>query len=82
LVKLYICRVVLFRVSLLYSVGLYYVLLPFCSELKLLNVVMRTLARICKLGIGMIVSKYNVPSTNLSEHEIKHRICGSILWTP
>ena len=36
------------------------------------NVIIRTLVCISKSGIGMIASKYNVPSTNLGVYEIKH----------
>jgi len=32
------------------------------------------LACISKLGIGVIASKYNIPSTNLSVHEMKHHM--------
>jgi len=38
------------------------------------NVIIRTLACISKLVIGMIASKYNILATNLSVREIKHRM--------
>jgi len=42
---------------------------------------MHTGLYVAKLAIGMIASKYNIPSTNLSVHEIKHRTCGNTLGT-
>ena len=38
------------------------------------NIIVATLARINRNEIGMILSKYNIPSLNLSQYAIKSRM--------